>query len=412
MKNFLLDARAILDDYKKNNSLKSNRHAFNEQIKSLLLQYPYIEEKSPTLFNYLKNSPEIAIENGVYISKKDFDLENTLVISAHTFDVYALTNTLSMKDIMKLSQKYPEMGLPAVTRLDQKLKYIIGEGGFGKVRFAKNLSTGNYVAVKKITQLKAAKSEIDSYSAVGNGKNLVRLYTHATVINKNNQEKSYLFIEFIQGGDGKKYCEKIENDININAQQNPEDAKELKRISKEYLASAAELHTKGVFHCDIKPENFLHATNGDIKIIDYGLYTTNKYKIGGGTIYFACPEMFPDLGNTHLYDAQKHDSFSLGLCLLEQAVVFEKRDTQKKLIDSLGNSHAVKIYPIQIKNRTGIHFSGFKNTQILAGRNIDEVIMKLMDKDPAKRITAEEALRLPYFSGGISQRKNSYDDVD
>ena len=63
------------------------------------------------------------------------------MICAQTFEAYALTNTLSMKDVMKSKEKYAALGLPEIKDLNQKLKYIIGKGGFGKVRFARNITT-------------------------------------------------------------------------------------------------------------------------------------------------------------------------------------------------------------------------------------------------------------------------------
>jgi len=384
--------------YENNKNGKINEKKFHVHIDAILSQHPYIEQKSPRTFHYLKKCPVQAAKHGLYIPKEDFGLDHTLVICAQTFEAYALTNTLSMKDVMKSKEKYAALGLPEIKDLNQKLKYIIGKGGFGKVRFARNITTGNYVAVKKFNDPNVAKKEIDSYLAVGEGKNLVRLYNYAIVINKKSQKKAYLFIEFIQGKDGLHYANEIKKDTNINAQHYTKDVAALKHIAREYLFSAVELHKKGVFHCDIKPENFLHATNDDIKIIDYGLYTTDIHKNNGGTRLFACPEVFPSLGKTHLYNAQKHDSFSLGVCLMEQTRAFEKRETRKELIDSLGNRYSVDIEPVQVKNKASFHLAGFENTSHLAGQNIDEVIMKLMDKDPSARITPEEALQLPYFS--------------
>jgi len=173
-----------------------------------------------------------------------------------------------------------------------------------------------------------------------------------------------------------------------------EKQKKMKSISSDYLRSVADLHQKGVYHCDIKPDNFMHARNGDIRLIDYGLCSNKIYQRGGATIRYASPEW---LEQSRSYNGEKHDSFSLGVTLLYLNGKLGSPDKLIKLTDSLGQTHHVAKSISAESGYTPV-FIGFEGVSHLKGETIDEVIMLLMAKNPRERISPKRALALPFFT--------------
>ena len=92
-------------------------------------------------------------------------------------------------------------------------------------------------------------------------------------------------------------------------------AKERGRIWSELLSATAYLHSKGVIHNDLKPDNILISrSGGSLKLIDLG-FANNDTHLGramGGTRQYAAPELLAD-GRS---DARS-DVYSLGLILRE-----------------------------------------------------------------------------------------------
>ena len=64
---------------------------------------------------------------------------------------------------------------------------------------------------------------------------------------------------------------------------------------KKLLGACHHMHTQGVVHRDIKPENIMVASNGELKLIDFGLSKrkTDKkaLKTIAGTPYYMAPEV-------------------------------------------------------------------------------------------------------------------------
>ena len=54
----------------------------------------------------------------------------------------------------------------------------------------------------------------------------------------------------------------------------------------------AELHARGIVHCDLKPANILFRGNGESVIVDLGLSTDAPFGEGGGTPGYSAPEQF------------------------------------------------------------------------------------------------------------------------
>jgi serine/threonine protein kinase len=69
---------------------------------------------------------------------------------------------------------------------------------------------------------------------------------------------------------------------------------DIKKVSDQLLEAIYEMHSLGVVHCDLKPENIMFSADGTLKIIDFGNALFSDEMIGSdrtiGTLYYRPPE--------------------------------------------------------------------------------------------------------------------------
>ena len=97
----------------------------------------------------------------------------------------------------------------------------------------------------------------------------------------------YLVMEYIGGGE---LFEKIAQ------QKNQVFSEEMAAIyMKKLFGALHHMHSQKVVHRDIKPENIMIASNGEVKLIDFGLSKrqdgNKKLKTIAGTPYYMAPEV-------------------------------------------------------------------------------------------------------------------------
>jgi serine/threonine protein kinase len=137
----------------------------------------------------------------------------------------------------------------------------IGEGGFGLVKKATHLPTGETVAVKicktislSPDQLHAIEKEIEVQRSLFH-ENIAQIYE---VIH--SKSTIYIVMEYCQNGELFDYINR----------RGPLPEKEAAEIFHQILSALIYLRHQKISHRDVKPENILFHKNGKVKLIDFG----------------------------------------------------------------------------------------------------------------------------------------------
>ncbi|KAL9325730.1 hypothetical protein ACSQ67_006375 [Phaseolus vulgaris] len=228
-----------------------------------------------------------------------------------------------------------------------ELGRTLGEGNFGKVKFAKHTDSGQPFAIKReIATLKLLRHP-----------NVVRLY-EASKAKRSEGEGRKLFQQLI---DGLSYC-----------------------------------HSKGVFHRDLKLENVLVDNRGNLKITDFGLSALPQHLREDGLLHTTCgspnyvaPEVLANKG----YDGATSDAWSCGVLLyviLTGCLPFDDRNM-------------VVLYQ-KI-------FKGDVQIPKWLSPGAQNLIKRILDPNPEKRITIAGIKEDPWFKKGYVPANPEDEDV-
>jgi|GEM_PF-5977533 len=393
-----------------------------EQFISIVFASDKVAQLNPALFkhtlsaeltNALNNIINIhQSDEGGYLKFKSKAGDLHSLIKTQDSGLFELLGTLNPYDQYTISDQLRVM--PESTASTNKAlpmghyKSIIGQGGFGKVRFARDLINGEIVVVKKLKSYTAYQAEVRQLARVGQSKHLISSLGHAMILQPDKAiKKGYIFMKYAGKGTGYEALRKMqlidekmrEHFANNEPQavRKYNDYKEI--IFREFVKGAVyglvELHAKGLSHRDVKPENIFGNEKVGFSLGDYGCATSQIQPPGPmqGTRSYLPPEVF--LSHFYSgYDSRKHDSFSLGLSILAMRDAMLPTMKHHKAILNLDTGP----YQLRLWNPNnksvgqclGVHL----DTRKLAGKNLDEIIAKLLDHNPWQRISVQKAQRL------------------
>ena len=249
------------------------------------------------------------------------------------------------------------------------LKTPLGQGGMGIVWRAHDDLLQREVAVKEIELPRSvAESERESIR-----KRVLREARAAARLNHPNAVTVYDVVE----EDGKAFIvmELIEGQTLADVVKNegPLPADRTAEVALAVLGALQAAHAEGIVHRDVKPANVMIPPNGGIKLADFGIASVkDDPKITASGIILGSPSyMAPEQAN-HGTSGPEADMWGLGATLyyaVEGTPPFEREGAIPTLTAVLGDEPR----PMQKADGLGPVISG------------------LLEKDPNKRTTAEQA---------------------
>ena len=294
---------------------------------------------------------------------------------------------------------------------------ILGKGTFGLVYRAKEEKTEELFAIKRVFQDKKYKNrELDILKEM-NHPNIIHLkHYFYTKVEKSGKEPE-IYLNCVMDYFPQTLSRILVTNYQSRKQLDP-------FISKLYayqmLLSLKYLHSKGIAHRDIKPQNILvNLKNNAIKICDFG--SAKKLEPGQKSISYICSRFYraPELifGATD-YTSQI-DVWSMGCVIAELVLgrpIFPGATTSDQLVEIikiLGTPTKDDICGMnpQFKDHKFPEIKSIPLEKIFKNREIPEFFLDLISKllvyNPTKRFTAEKALEHTYFDEIKKIEKNN-----
>ncbi|GJV99276.1 CBL-interacting serine/threonine-protein kinase 1-like protein [Tanacetum coccineum] len=186
----------------------------------------------------------------------------------------------------------------------------LGEGNFGKVKYAKNIHNEHSFALKIIhkNHLNISEDQIKremSTLTLLNHPNVIRL--HEVLISKT---KFYMVLEYVTGGE-------LFYTIASNGKLLESNAR---KLFQELIDGVSYCHDKGVFHRNLKLDNVLVDSKGHIKISDFGFSALPQQFREDGLLHTMCGSpnynyVAPEILSNRGYDGAALDTWSCGVIL-------------------------------------------------------------------------------------------------
>ncbi|XP_072959371.1 CBL-interacting protein kinase 1-like [Typha angustifolia] len=197
------------------------------------------------------------------------------------------------------------------TRLGKyEIGKTLGEGNFGKVKYARHEDTGEAFAVKILDRKRILALKIDDQIKREIG--TLKLLKHPNVVRLHevcaSKTKIYMVLEYVNGGE-------LFDKIALKGKLSEHEGR---RLFQQLIDAVSYCHEKGVYHRDLKPENVLVDAKGNIKLSDFGLSALPQQLGNDGLLHTTCgspnyiaPEVLANRG----YDGCMSDIWSCGVIL-------------------------------------------------------------------------------------------------
>ncbi|XP_077248444.1 CBL-interacting protein kinase 9 [Tasmannia lanceolata] len=271
----------------------------------------------------------------------------------------------------------------------------LGEGTFAKVKYARNVETDEYVAIKVLDKAQVLRHKM--VEQIKREISTMKLIKHPNVVKLHevmaSKTKIYIVLEFVNGGE---LFDKI-----VNHGRLKED--EARRYFQQLINAVDYCHSRGVYHRDLKPENLLLDSFGLLKVSDFGLSALSQQIREDGLLHTACgtpnyvaPEVLNDKG----YDGTVADIWSCGVILFVLMAGYLPFD----------DSNLMALY----KKIWKADFT----CPLWFSSSAKKLIQRILDPNPLTRIKVAEILENEWFKKGYRppdfehEVEVNLDDVD
>lgn len=266
----------------------------------------------------------------------------------------------------------------------------IGKGSFSKVYYGYHSPSKDIVAIKKINKSSLQKLSNDR---VTKEIDLIKKLDHRNIIKYrdtiNDNNSIYIISEYCNGGTMKKFL-----DTHIGYSENFSE-KEVKFFMTQIRDAMRYLVDRNIYHRDIKPQNIFlqyktkisHAEYHDIqlKIGDFGFAkevdSDNMMDTLCGTPMYMAPEL--------IYEKKyrvNSDIWSIGIIFFQLLYGYFPYGKPRSILELMKNIDSTKLNfpPTNISARTS--------------KNGIDLISKMLNRDPDKRIQWVDFFNHPWFT--------------
>lgn len=260
------------------------------------------------------------------------------------------------------------------------IKELLGEGGMGAVYLAER-EDGQFEQKVAVKFLRSGFYSLYLRERFNQEKVILSRLEHPNItrlldggITEDNTP--YLIMEFVKGSPIQDYCRK--NELKLNARI---------ELFLQICEAVEHAHSRLVVHRDLKPDNILVTTEGEVKVTDFGigkLLTPEKELQNPditreghflGSLNYSAPEQFLTNEST-----VRTDIYGLGL-LLYSLITDEKAfDLKTNSLEQVRHAilHEEAVRPSQIQ----------KSAIGPVSRDLEAIVLKAIRKNPADRYSS------------------------
>ncbi|XP_004252954.1 CBL-interacting serine/threonine-protein kinase 1 isoform X1 [Solanum lycopersicum] len=270
-----------------------------------------------------------------------------------------------------------------------ELGRTLGEGNFGKVKFAKHTDSAKSFAIKileknRIQDLRITdqiKREIRTLKVLKHP-NVVRLYEVLA-----SKTKIYMVLEYVNGGE---LFDRIATKGKLSETLG-------RKLFQQLIDGVSYCHDKGVFHRDLKLENVLIDGGRNIKITDFGLSALPQHLRDDGLLHTTCGSpnyVAPEVLSNRGYNGATSDTWSCGVILYVILTGF---------------------LPFDDRNLAVLYQKIFKGDAPIPkwlSQGAKNLIKRILDPNPQTRITMAEIKEDEWFKQNYTPTNPDEEEVE
>uniref|UniRef100_A0A667YHJ3 Calcium/calmodulin-dependent protein kinase IGa n=1 Tax=Myripristis murdjan TaxID=586833 RepID=A0A667YHJ3_9TELE len=259
-------------------------------------------------------------------------------------------------------------------------------GSFSEVFMVREKTTGNLYALKCLKKKHLAQSNLE------NEINVLRRIKHDNVVGLEDFYESrthyYLVMQLVSGGE--LFDRILDRGVYTE--------KDASTVIRQVLQAVSYLHENSIVHRDLKPENLLYYNtdeNAKIMVSDFGLSKMSEHGVMStacGTPGYVAPEVLAQKPYSKAVDC-----WSIGvityILLCGYPPFFEDNET--------------RLFSKIMRAEYAFHTPFWDDIS----ESAKDFIRNMMEKNPTKRFTTEQALKHPWIIGDTAREQDIYQSV-